>query len=94
VKELPTVAGNRLPVSHAAFEQSCLVLIAHQEAQILPDNAIVAVLCNAIRLSREHCEFMQFGDKERITELEQQLAQAQAACGEIRKMASELPPVL
>jgi hypothetical protein len=54
---LPEVAGDRLLVSHADFEQSCKVLLAEEQEKILPNNAIVSVLCDAVRLSREHCHY-------------------------------------
>ena len=49
------VGGNQLLVSNAQFERSCNVLIWEEQQKLEPNNAIVDVLCNAIRLSREHC---------------------------------------
>src|SRR4029077_6841547 len=53
--EEPAIGGDRLEVSHADFERSCKVLLWEEQNKLDPSNAIVAVLCNAVRLSREHC---------------------------------------
>lgn len=50
---LPVVSGNRLSTSLADFERSCLVQIAEEQQQSLPNNALINVLCEAVRLSRE-----------------------------------------
>jgi len=55
--ELPEVAGRRLLTTHAAFERSCKLLIKAEQEKSLPDNHLIATLCNAIRLSREHCDY-------------------------------------
>jgi hypothetical protein len=58
---LPEVAGRRLLVRHAQFERSCQVLLYEEERKLLPNNALVDVLCNSVRLSREHCDAMTQG---------------------------------
>lgn len=52
------VAGRRLTTSHVDFERSCAVLIETEQSKPLPDNALIGVLCDAIRLSRERCDAM------------------------------------
>ncbi len=52
-----SVAG-RLDRSIADFIRACNVhLVAHQES-IAPDNALIAVLCDAVRLAREHLNLL------------------------------------
>jgi len=58
---LPEVAGRYLTVSHAQFEQSIKVLMAEEQDKPSPNNALVSVLCEAIRLSREHVDVMTRG---------------------------------
>jgi hypothetical protein len=48
-----TVAGERCEWSIADFEHRCLVLIENEQQKPLPDNALISVLCNAVRLARE-----------------------------------------
>jgi hypothetical protein len=33
---------------------ACLVLLKEEQEKLRPDNALVAVLCDAVRLAREH----------------------------------------
>jgi hypothetical protein len=54
VGPVATVAGDLLPSSLKNFERSCLVLIDAEQEKAAPDQAIVAVLCDAVRLAREH----------------------------------------
>ena len=49
---LPAVAG-RLDRTIADFERACLVHLAEEQARPNPDNALIAVLCDAVRLARE-----------------------------------------
>jgi hypothetical protein len=57
-KPLPEVAGRRLLTSHADFEHRCKVLLMEEQDKPLPNNALIDVLCNAIRLSREFVDAM------------------------------------
>ena len=52
VNELPRVAG-RMECSNADFEYRCLICIADEQDKPLPDNALIAVLCDAVRLARK-----------------------------------------
>jgi hypothetical protein len=49
---LPTVSG-RLERTLDALERGALVMLAHEQEKILPDNALIAVLCDTVRLCRE-----------------------------------------
>ncbi len=51
-----SVAGRRLLVSLDEFERRCLTLIAEEQAKISPENALIDVLCNAVRLRREYVD--------------------------------------
>ena len=50
--ELPRVAG-RMECSNADFERRCLICIADEQDKIAPDNALITVLCDAVRLARK-----------------------------------------
>lgn len=51
---LPEVGGNSLPVTLADFERGCKVHLAEEQAKLNPDNALIGLLCNAVRLAREN----------------------------------------
>lgn len=53
---LPEVAGRMMLKSHAQFERQCRILLKEEQEKISPDNNLVDALCDAIRLSREHCD--------------------------------------
>lgn len=53
LEDLPAVAGDSLGGSLANFTLRCLVLLNEEQNGILPNNAHVAVLCDAVRLARE-----------------------------------------
>lgn len=55
-----SVAGRRLETTLNEFENSCLVLIAEEQDKPNPNNALISVLCNAVRLGREQAD--SFGD--------------------------------
>lgn len=49
-----TVAGNEMPCSISIFDQRCHVFIEEEQNKIAPDNALIALLCDAVRLGREY----------------------------------------
>jgi hypothetical protein len=54
VEDSPSVAGQTLPCSLAEFEHRCRVQLGHEQSKLNPDTALVALLCDAVRLSREY----------------------------------------
>jgi hypothetical protein len=50
----PAVLGTMLEGSIATFVRACEFHIAEEQAKPLPDNSLIATLCNAVRLTREH----------------------------------------
>lgn len=52
---LPEIAG-RLDCSLDDFERSCRTCILEEQQSISPNNALIAVLCNAVRLKREYVQ--------------------------------------
>ncbi len=56
-RTLPAVAGT-LDKSIAEHERGCLVLIGNEQEKIAPDNHLIAVLCDAVRLAREYVNYM------------------------------------
>jgi hypothetical protein len=55
---LPSVAG-RMQITFAQFELRCQHLIQEEQAKAFPDNALIGVLCDAVRLKREYLEQIQ-----------------------------------
>ncbi len=55
-KELPAVAGRIMDRSIGMFEQACLVQLEGEQAKIRPDNHLIAILCDAVRLGREYSD--------------------------------------
>lgn len=56
VEQLPTVTGRMCEWSIGELERRCLICIQREQEKPLPDNDLIAVLCNAVRLGREHCD--------------------------------------
>lgn len=54
---LPAVAG-RMECSNAEFERRCLIYIAEEQDKLMPDNALMALLCDGVRLAREYSAAM------------------------------------
>ena len=52
---LPSVAG-RMEMTHDDFQRACQVLLGEEQAKPLPNGAIIRILCEAVRCSRECCE--------------------------------------
>ncbi len=55
---LPRVGGRRLTCSIADFERRCRVAIRNEQEQIGPDNALIALLSDAVRFTREHLDYV------------------------------------
>lgn len=52
-ESLPAVGGRFCEWSLNELEHRCLVTMLHEQEKPLPDNGLIAVLCNAVRLARE-----------------------------------------
>lgn len=48
-----TVAGDTITRTLAGFQQACAVHLVDEQAKPLPDNSLIALLADAVRLSRE-----------------------------------------
>lgn len=57
-RELPAVGGRRIDCSNATFERRALIALANEQAKLSPDNALVALYCDAVRLTREYSDAM------------------------------------
>lgn len=51
-ENLPTVTGN-CERSFAMLERSCLVHLRDEQEKVAPDNALIATLCDCVRVLRE-----------------------------------------
>lgn len=56
--ELPIVEGRRLDGTLEEFVRSCRVLLAEEQRRVAPNNALVSLLCDGVRLAREYDETM------------------------------------
>ena len=55
---LPLVEGRRLDYTNALFEHRCLIHLDYEQRKIAPDNGLIALLCDAVRLVREYNDSM------------------------------------
>lgn len=55
---LPEIAGRSLGCSLNEFERRCKAWLATEQEKPLPDNALIALLCDAVRLGREYGDAM------------------------------------
>lgn len=53
-KQLPQVGGSVLQCSLSEFEHRCRVYLMREQEKIAPDNGLIAVLCDGVRLAREY----------------------------------------
>lgn len=51
------IEGRMLRTTIAEFEHRCEVHIEAELAKINPDNSLIDLLCDAVRLSREHMDW-------------------------------------
>lgn len=51
---LPEVGGDVMLSSLDNFEHRCKVHLADEQRKIAPDNSLIALICDAVRLCREH----------------------------------------
>ncbi len=58
---LPAVAGRILGCTVNEFEHRCRAYLMREQEKPNPDNGLIAILCDAVRLGREHCDFMRRG---------------------------------
>ena len=56
--ELPQVAGRKLEISNQEFENRCRFYICLELEKIYPDNDLIGVLSDAVRLTREHSDYI------------------------------------
>jgi hypothetical protein len=49
--------------SNADFEHRCMVYLAEEQDKLSPDNGLIALLCDGVRLAREYSSAMQSGQK-------------------------------
>ena len=52
--QLPEVSGRVMTLSLAEFTHRCLVLLAEEQENPLPNNALISTLCEGVRLAREY----------------------------------------
>ena len=58
-ENLPAVAGRMISGDLNSFKRSCKVAIMYEQDKINPDNAVIAVLCDSVRLAREYADYVQ-----------------------------------
>lgn len=57
-KHLPEVGGRRLDCSNSFFEQRCRVYLSQEQEKVAPDNGLIAILCDSVRLAREYADYV------------------------------------
>lgn len=58
---LPGVAGERLNGSISDYYRRLLVCLDEEQRKLNPDTALIAVLCDAVRFTREHLHLVSAG---------------------------------
>jgi len=53
---LPAVGGRHMEQTIQEHERRCLVFLAEEQRKPSPDNALVALLCDSVRMGREYCD--------------------------------------
>ena len=53
---LPQVGGEVMSGSLVEFERRCRLYLEVEQSKLSPDNCLIALLCDAVRLSREYGE--------------------------------------
>lgn len=82
---LPAVGGRICEWSLSEFEHRCRVHLMREQEKPLPDNGLIAVLCNAVRLAREQADYMKANTGKLVAAL------ATPATGDAaRKLAEEI----
>lgn len=51
--QLPEVAGDWMDDTHANFQRRAQILLEIEQAKLSPDNQLISILCDAVRVSRE-----------------------------------------
>lgn len=59
---LPAVGGRRIATSNAEFERKCLVMLGEEQKKLSPDNALIDLLCESVRIAREYSDAMNDGN--------------------------------
>lgn len=57
-KSMPEVGGSMIDGTLADLERRARLCIGREQEKIAPDNALIAVLCDTVRLVREHCDYV------------------------------------
>ncbi len=68
--DLPSVAGDSISTSVATHERACRVLLMEEQDKAFPNNALINVLCESVRMGREYCRSAKTIGHVDITELE------------------------
>ena len=55
---LPAVGGRRVETSLADLEYRARIRLQAEQGKPLPDNALIALLCDTVRLCREYADMM------------------------------------
>jgi hypothetical protein len=55
--EVQLVGGDRMSLTLDEFAHRCCVEIEREMAQPNPDNHLIMLLCEAVRMKREYCRF-------------------------------------
>ena len=56
---LPKVSGNMCERSISDLERACLILIGEEQQKLNPNNSLISVLCDSVRLGREYCNHVE-----------------------------------
>lgn len=55
---IPAVGGDRIDCSIATLERRFLIALKDEQEKPSPDNSLIALFCDGVRLGREYCNAM------------------------------------
>ena len=58
MNEKVKVAGRKMRISLAEFEGRCLSVMQDEQEKVSPDNRIIDLLCESVRLGREYVDYV------------------------------------
>ena len=85
-RDLPEVAGKHISGTLAFLERRARLEIGKEQAKIAPDNALIAVLCDTVRLVREQCDVL----KAHLVDTPQKNAAVVAAGSELHSILNDI----
>jgi hypothetical protein len=76
----PVVADEFMVGTIADHERACLVFLNQEQSKINPDNHLIAVLCESVRMGRGYCAFVKADKSEMLKKAEAERDELREQC--------------